>query len=378
MQTNVFRLIDLIGISVIIVLIAGLVFPSVLASREAARRSACANQLRKLGDAIKQYHDVRKVLPCNKFGPGGEDRISGFTELLPYLGYPNVYKDIEVAQWQVAWRKEKVNENGRPVLDAEGKEIPGPYCTMIPEFLCPTDPAGFDRVPFMLGYNNYVFSHGDWITGQNETFSRGAFTPGVRISLDAIVDGISNTLAMSERCTAPERDHQIYPPEIRGILNQGIREVSERISTKGGVRLDMKEAISEDLTRQDVGVCWKTAERDYFTGDENVIRINRSWAGSRWGDGMHFFTATNTIMPPNGPSCSARTSDQSPLLAPPTSYHITGVNALMLDGRVRFISNKIDCGGDYTNKKCVKEGTSPFGVWGAMGCIAGSKPAEVK
>jgi prepilin-type processing-associated H-X9-DG protein len=72
------------------------------------------------------------------------------------------------------------------------------------------------------------------------------------------------------------------------------------------------------------------------------------------------------------------TDDRKPLIAPPTSYHITGVNALMLDGRVRFISNKIDCGGDYANKKCVKEGPSPFGVWGAMGCIAGTAPIKVK
>jgi prepilin-type processing-associated H-X9-DG protein len=83
-------------------------------------------------------------------------------------------------------------------------------------------------------------------------------------------------------------------------------------------------------------------------------------------------------MPPNGPGCAARGNDQTPLLAPPTSYHITGVNALMADGQVRFISNKIDCGGDYSSKKCVKEGQSPFGVWGAMGSIADTKPVEVE
>ncbi len=378
MRKNGFTLIDLIGVLVIAAMIAGLVFPSIQASREAARRSACANQLRRLGVAIKQYHDTFTVLPCNKFGPGAGDRKSGFTMLLPHLGYEGVYNDIVEAKWQVAWRKEKVDEKGQPVLDAEEKQIPGPYCTMIPEFLCPTDPNGFDRVPFMFGYNNYVFSHGDWITGQNEKFSRGAFTPGVWISLDAVPDGASNTLAMSERCVCSERDPMIYSPEIRGVKDVGIQEVPEKVSAKGGVRLDMGEAISENIEKQDVGLCWKTADDDYFVGGENVIRINRSWTGGRWADGMHFFTATNTIMPPNGPSCATRGNDQSPLLAPPTSYHVTGVNALMLDGQVRFLFNKIDCGGDYTNKKCVKEGQSPFGVWGAMGSIADTKPVEVK
>jgi len=378
MHTKGFSLIDLIGILVIITMIAGLTFPAVQASREATRRATCANQLQRLGVAITQYHDTHNVLPTNKFGPGAGNRISGFIALLPHLGYESLYHDIETAKWQVAWRREKVNEQGRPVLDAEGEQIPGPYCTMIPECLCPTDPAGFDQVPFTLGKNNYVFSHGDWITGQDEQFSRGVFTPGVWISMDAVVDGISNTLAMSERCIASERATQVSSPETRGIPNRGIQEVPELISTKGGIRLEMNEAMSEDLTKQNVELCWKTAEGNYFVGDENLRRINRSWAGNRWADGMHAFTATNTILPPNGPSCAMRANDVTPLLAPPTSYHLTGVNGLMLDGRVRFISNNIDVGGDYTGKKCAKEGPSPFGVWGAMGSIADTKPVEVK
>jgi hypothetical protein len=52
----------------------------------------------------------------------------------------------------------------------------------------------------------------------------------------------------------------------------------------------------------------------------------------------------------------------------------------MLDGQVRFISNNIDYGSDYTGKTCVKEGQSPFGIWGALGSITDTKPvhAEVK
>ncbi len=374
MRKNGFTLIDLIGVLVIAALIAGLVFPSVQPSREAARRTACANQLKRLGVALQQYHDTHNVLPGHKFGPGGEDRISGLTLLLPHLGHEAVFNEIAEAKWQKAWRLEKVAADGRPVLDDDEKQAPGPYCTMISEFLCPTDPHGFDRVPFMLGYNNYVFSHGDWITGQNEKFSRGAFIPGNWIDYEAVVDGLSNTLAMSERCVCPERDHQIYSPEIRGVVGKTIEELPERISVKGAVRLDLGEAVGENLERQDVGLCWKTAEDGYFVGDENIIRINRSWTGGRWADGQHFFTATNTIMPPNGPSCATRGNDQSPLLAPPTSYHVTCVNALMLDGQVRFISNDINCGGDYSGKKCVKKGPSPFGVWGALGNIADAKP----
>ncbi|MDR2116281.1 MAG: DUF1559 domain-containing protein [Planctomycetaceae bacterium] len=375
-----FTLFDLLGIIVITALIVGLLFPLLQASRETARRTMCTDQLKQLGIALKQYHDVHNILPSHKFGPGSNNRISAFTMLLLHTGHENIYNEIAEAKWQVPWRKEKVDSKGKPVLDADEKQIPGPYCTMIPEFLCPTDPAGFDRVPFMLGYNNYVFSHGDWITGQNEKFSRGVFTPEIWHTMDDIVDGVTNTLAMSERCAAPQRDRQIYSPEIRGETNKGIQEVLEQISIRGGVRLDMKEPISEDITKQNLTLCFDTAKDGVFIGDENIPRINREWSGARWADGQHFFTITNTIMPPNGASCATRTNDQSPLLAPPTSYHLTGVNALMLDGQVRFISNNIDYGGDYTGKTCVKEGQSPFGIWGALGSIADTKTvdAEVK
>jgi len=59
MSRKAFTLSDLIGVLVIAVLIAGLVFPTIQASREAARRSVCVNKLRQLGVAIKQYRDTR-------------------------------------------------------------------------------------------------------------------------------------------------------------------------------------------------------------------------------------------------------------------------------------------------------------------------------
>ncbi|MDR0610869.1 MAG: DUF1559 domain-containing protein, partial [Planctomycetaceae bacterium] len=171
MKRKAFTIIDLIVVIVIVAVITGLVFPALQASRESARRTSCVNQLKRLGVALKQYHNVHNVLPSHKFGPGSNDRISALTMLLTHVGYENIYNEIAEAKWQVPWRKEKVDAKGKPILDAEEKQIPGPYCTKIAEFLCPADSAGFDHVPFMLGYNNYVFSHGDWITGQNEKFS---------------------------------------------------------------------------------------------------------------------------------------------------------------------------------------------------------------
>ncbi|MDR2706205.1 MAG: DUF1559 domain-containing protein [Planctomycetaceae bacterium] len=51
--------------------------------------------------------------------------------------------------------------------------------------------------------------------------------------------------------------------------------------------------------------------------------------------------------------------------------HSGGVNAGMLDGSVRFISDTIDCNGASSGQ--VTSGKSPYGVWGALGTPAGGE-----
>ncbi|MDR0605059.1 MAG: hypothetical protein LBG80_12220 [Bacteroidales bacterium] len=49
--------------------------------------------------------------------------ISAFTMLLTRIGYENIYNEIAEEKWQVPWRKEKIDTKGKPVLDAEKKQM---------------------------------------------------------------------------------------------------------------------------------------------------------------------------------------------------------------------------------------------------------------
>ena len=67
-----FTLIEVLVVVAIIVALIALLLPAVQGAREAARRSQCQNNLKQVGLAIAQYHDVYSSLP-----PGNVTKTAG-------------------------------------------------------------------------------------------------------------------------------------------------------------------------------------------------------------------------------------------------------------------------------------------------------------
>jgi hypothetical protein len=119
--------------------------------------------------------------------------------------------------------------------------------------------------------------------------------------------------------------------------------------------------------------CLTTASGDSYLPAQ-AVRTDRA-VGVEWFDGFPAFTGFNTVLPPNSPSCAADNWGDTWGVFSASSYHPGGVNVMMGDASIRFISETINSG-TLTSAE-VTTGQSPYGVWGALGSKGGGETVAV-
>jgi len=307
-------LIELLTVIAVISLVTALLLPAVQRAREAARRASCANNLRQIGLALHEYDGTYQCFPpaaTHEMPWGGttiERSYSPHTHLLPYLDQGELYNAINFNM--DAWLPNQPN----PLNGAGGNYANRTaYHTRIEAFMCPSDAGGIGEV----ATNNYRANIGLL----NETLQVpgrpdngiGLFSTHQRIRARDVPDGLSHTAAFSER--------------LRGS-GQSVRFVPER---------DIALFSDPDTLR--------TVD-DYVQACETIANPNAAYfeyAGRFWFFASSLYTWYNHALVPN-----ARTPDCANMgmgywgVHTARSWHFGGVNLLLADGSVRFVSENIE------------------------------------
>jgi hypothetical protein len=111
-------------------------------------------------------------------------------------------------------------------------------------------------------------------------------------------------------------------------------------------------------------------------GRYNTGVTTGAFRGERWCSGYTSHTGFNTVLPPNSPSCTTGPSyweNNGRGVYSAASKHVGGAHILLGDGAVRFISENIDAGNRSAPDIRTIGGRSNYGVWGAIGSIAGGE-----
>jgi prepilin-type N-terminal cleavage/methylation domain-containing protein len=93
-----FTLVELLVVIAIIGILVALLLPAIQAAREAARRSACTNNIKQLTLALLNYHDVAGQFPRGAYtaenGTFDEDGLGWATKILPQIEEQGVYDKL--------------------------------------------------------------------------------------------------------------------------------------------------------------------------------------------------------------------------------------------------------------------------------------------
>jgi len=309
-----FTLIELLVVIAIIAVLIALLLPAVQAAREAARRIQCVNNMKQLGLAVHNYHDINNGLP-----PG---------RIWTNSGFPTIFAGMQNTTWfclMLPMFEQGTLANAfNYQLGSEGPSSTGNIGGLIANstvagtklavFQCPSDrqiifninpgyagPA-LGAIPFTKG--NYAVSWGNAGWGQNykgsqsAQYIQSAFGHRMNINMASITDGTSNTVLMAEVLQGAQYD-------VRGMMWS---------SVPGGASFMTRFTPNafNDYLNERSGGDWLNNDPTLFCTDEPVL----------------------------GLPCFPKAKDEN-AFAGARSRHAGGINVTLGDGSVRFIKNTI-------------------------------------
>jgi prepilin-type processing-associated H-X9-DG protein len=321
-------LIELLVVIAIIAVLIALLLPAVQMAREAARRTQCRNNLKQIGLAMHNYHDVFNSFPLGRMNPSCPPNPAGcwgegpspFVRLLPYIG-----EDATYNAWNMQYPYSSV-AGYRDQTTAARQQLEW--------LLCPSDPwlrpGAFNTATISVtfdapaGDNNYRGNLGGRTHSQR--FGNGLFRDDLAVSVRDIIDGLANSAAFSERNKGSDSGP--------GVFHRDLASGTSIPGDSTSISVSMQNAVATAVICRQLNGAGTAFPSQFRLGFD------------RWFTGEYISTMYNHVYTPNARSwdCGPNfpDADAEATIITARSYHPGGVNVLMADGQVRFVSDSVD------------------------------------
>jgi len=313
-----FTLVELLVVIAIIGVLVALLLPAVQMAREAARRMQCSNNLKQIGIALHNHHDVLKVFPPGQIhtSTSGEPYTTTWgIELLTYL---------EQSSLQARWDKTQLPTTPNNVLVLQAR---------IKTYICPSDlntnklelPNSGSLMNTLLAPSSYKAMAGATPSG----FSPATSIDGYFFDLTflALQPESGGEGVFSPTLTLPQ------PSSWRGMLH-----VVHETPLSGMLRYFKQERIANVTD----GTSNVMAVTEYHTKSSNRNRAFWGYGRNQYSHAAASVLSATRI--PDFDECVRQTNNDPGVVCRRgfASLHGNGANALLADGSVRFFPTTLN------------------------------------
>lgn len=193
-----FTWLELVVVLFIIGILLALLLPAPRRARTAARRTQCKNNLKQIGLALHNYHDLWGAFPPAYTTDGQGNRLHSWrTLILPYLDHAPLYNRIDFS---------------KPWDDPANAEA---FNTRIMAYQCPSSNISSSQTSYLAAVTAYSIIRAE-----------------KSCTLPEISDGTSNTLLVIE-VPHDQSLHWMDPRDADETVLQGFSEKSQECHTGG-------------------------------------------------------------------------------------------------------------------------------------------------
>ena len=287
-----FTLVELLVVIAIIATLIGLLLPAVQSAREAARRTACQQNVKQLAYGLQTYHDARRGFPVH-FSPGGQSAQTGVSWhclVLPFIEQAAIATRIDP-------KGVSYSSQGVPNQALGANKVPTFFC---PSYDVDRSGSTLDIAASANAYAAHYYGNAGPVGTNPQTGRPYETLPSTQGSL-----------------------------AVEGVLPLSPKVVTANPATAVPVRMkDIKDGTSKTLMHFEVA--WK--------GLEEAPATYRSWIrGICWNNdsnsSKNVKNAMNTVRYNGGSNFNEVSMG---------SNHPGGCGVAMADASVRFLSADID------------------------------------